>query len=101
MPKFVIVLSTKNKQFFYSIEYMTTGVNKLYSRYFAAAFFFDNEKSALQEYEQFCKDDSIIRRLKTDNPNQDFTNFTITINQIQLAKTATLFPFQQPSLGEN
>ena len=94
MKKFVITLSVGSRKFWYSIEYFTNGCNRIFSRYFASAHFFDSVESAMSEFNQMSLEDrsSLLNQLKTTHgfTSAEFYTYKITIQQIHLSDVMEL-----------
>jgi hypothetical protein len=99
MKKFIIVLNVGPRKFFYSIEYLTNGCQRSFSRYFAAAHFFDSIESTKQEFDTVNKEDKaylLIRVKETGQfSDEQMRQYKITIQQIDLSEISLLDGIQQ------
>lgn len=98
--KYVIVLKKNSETYFFSIEYMTNGINRIFSRYFASAFFFDSKKSAFEEFKSIPDTEltSMIKKVGVVDV-KDITQYKISLYQVTMEQTDTLVPLSfQPEL---
>lgn len=99
MKKYIIVLNVGSKKFFYSIEYLTNECQRLFSRYFAAAHFFDSVESTKEEFSSISKEDKsyLLMRVKESGQftEEQLQHYRITIQQIDLSEISLLDGVQQ------
>lgn len=98
--KYVIVLKKNTETYFFSIEYMANGINRIFSRYFASAFFFDSKKSAFEEFKSIPENDltSMIKKIGVFD-DKDLSQYKISLYHVTMEQTDSLIPLSfQPEL---
>ena len=99
MNKYIIVLSVGSRKFFYSIEYLTNGCQRLFSRYFASVHFFDSVENTKEEFNAISMEDKtyMLMRVKEvgEFTKEQMQNYRITIEQVDLSEISLLDGVQQ------